>query len=184
MSPVSRNLSLTLLVAAVVVFAVHFLDFPGSVPDFEKDSGGGTLLDVRPAFSEDAIRARFEGYGEAGRESYSFRNATIDILLPLSVLPFLFLFMRHAIENTRLTGPLRSLLISLPFAYVVFDLAENGAVSALLRLYPGRLGLLAALLPYLTVIKRAASMLALLIPILLLAVAPLRSGPRSISGEP
>lgn len=39
---------LALLVAVLVVFAVHSLDFPGSVPNFERLSGGGALLVFQP----------------------------------------------------------------------------------------------------------------------------------------
>jgi hypothetical protein len=83
--------------ALFVVVAVHFLDFPGSVPDFQRASGGGKLLDATPAFSATGVYDRLGGYGADGRRNYSFRNVTVDVLLPLSVLPFLFLFMRRAV---------------------------------------------------------------------------------------
>jgi len=76
--------------AALVVFVVHFVDFPGSVPNFRDVSGGGTLLDASPAFTADGVYQRLAAHGEEGRQNYSFRNITVDILLPLSVLPFLF----------------------------------------------------------------------------------------------
>jgi hypothetical protein len=71
--------------ALLVVLAVHFLQFPGSVPDFTRASGGGVLLDASPAFTPDATFERLAAYGEAGRQNYSFRNVTVDVLLPLSV---------------------------------------------------------------------------------------------------
>ena len=61
--------------AFLVVLAVHFLQFPGSVPDFNRASGGGVLLDALPAFTPDGIYDRLAGYGEAGRQNYSFRIA-------------------------------------------------------------------------------------------------------------
>src|SRR4051794_13389981 len=87
---------LTLLWAALIVVAVHFLDFRGSVPNFTHVSGGGALLDALPAFTADEVYARLTGYGEQGRQNYSFRNVTVDVLLPLSVLPFLFLLALRA----------------------------------------------------------------------------------------
>ena len=54
------------LLAVLVVFAVHSLDFPGSVPDFVRSSGGGVLLDAKPAFSEEAIYHRLTNYGSEG----------------------------------------------------------------------------------------------------------------------
>ena len=156
-----------LLAALLLVFAVHFLDFPGSVPDFRRASGGGTLLDARPSFSEDEIYRRLAAYGEEGRNNYAFRNRTVDVLLPLGVLPFLFLLMLRAANCLLLGRAARSFLLALPFAYVLFDLAENGSVLALLANFPVRMHLLSAVLPYLTSVKRAASILALVIPLLI-----------------
>ena len=70
-------------------------------------------------------------------------------------------------------------MLAIPFAYVGFDLAENASVIALLTSYPDRLAVLSAVLPYLTVVKRAASMLALIVPLLILAFAVLRDWRRT-----
>ena len=151
--------------AFLVVVAVHFLQFPGSVPDFKRASGGGTLLDASPAFTPDGIYDRLTGYGEAGRRNYSFRNVTVDVLLPLSVLPFLLLLIRRGLAHYAHGPGLRGVLLSVPVAYVVFDLLENASVLALLANYPERMTVLAASLPYTTLVKRAASLLALVIPL-------------------
>ena len=158
----TRTIFLTALVwAVVVVLVVHFLDFPGSVPNFRQVSGGGTLLDASPALTADAIYQRLGEYGDEGRKNYFFRNVTVDILLPLSVLPFLFLLMRRAVISIALSGFLRAMLLSLPVVYVLFDLLENSIVLVLLGKYPERLDTLAASLPYATIIKRVASLLAI-----------------------
>lgn len=175
----NRKLYVTsLLVAVLIVFAVHFLEFPGSVPDFRRASGGGVLLDVRPSFSEEETYRRLAAYGEEGRDNYAFRNRTFDVLLPLGVLPFLFLLMLRAANRLTLGRPARAFLLSLPFVYVVFDLAENGSVLALLANFPVRMHVLATLLPYLTTVKRAASMLALVIPLLIFGYSLVRRRPR------
>ena len=167
-------LVLALLLAVLVVFAVHSLDFPGSVPNFERLSGGGVLLDVKPSFSEEATYQRLSDYGEGGRNNYVFRNLTVDVLLPLAVFPALFLLMLHALRGSSL-GPLpKAFLYSLPFVYVIFDLAENGTVLALLAYFPDRMHVLAGVLPYITVIKRTASVLALAIPLVIFSVALVR----------
>lgn len=173
-----------LLVAVLIVFAVHFLDFPGSVPDFRRASGGGTLLDVKPSFSEEEIYRRLAAYGEEGRNNYAFRNRTVDVLLPLGVLPFLFLLMLRAANRLSLGRPARAILLSLPFVYVVFDLAENGSVLTLLANFPVRMRLLSAALPYLTSVKRAASILALVIPLLIFGYSLVRRRPRRIDLNP
>lgn len=159
---------ITMALAILVVFAVHVLDFPGSVPRFRQLSGGGVLLDIAPSFQVDKVYERVASYGSSGRDEYTFRNLTVDLVLPLSVFPFLYLFMAKAANSARLTRPLMFLLFSFAVGYVVFDLAENAAVLILLSRYPERVELVAAILPYVTVVKRAASLLALAVPVALL----------------
>jgi hypothetical protein len=165
---------LSVIVALVVVVTVHSVEFPGSVPDFVRASGGGTLLDVRPSFSEEATYNRLSAYGEEGRRNYAFRNCTVDVVLPLAVVPALLLAMIGAIEPFAFGRPTRVMLYALPFVYLAFDLAENGAVLAMLSHYPVRMPLLAGALPYLTVIKRGASLLSLAIPLVLWSVTMIR----------
>ena len=85
-----RTFFIALAWASLMAFVVHFLDFPGSVPNFREVSGGGTLLDALPAFTPDETYQRLAAYGEAGRQNYSLRDVTVDVLLPPSVLPFCF----------------------------------------------------------------------------------------------
>ena len=154
--------------AFLAVYAVHFLDFHGSVPDFERTSARGQLLDVTPSFTVPGVYDRLEGYGEEGRRNYAFRNITVDVALPVSLLPFLWLFMRAATTRIRSRG-LRVAWLAIPFIYVAFDLAENATVLSLLSNYPSRLELLAAALPYMTTVKRVASLLAIFAPLVMLA---------------
>jgi len=48
-----RTFVFAFILAFLVVFAVHFLDFPGSVPRFKEASGGGVLLDQSPSFKDE-----------------------------------------------------------------------------------------------------------------------------------
>lgn len=169
------------IVGLFIVLTVHLADFPGSVPNFRRASRGGTLLDVKPSFTEEAIYSRLDAYGENGRQNYLVRNLTIDLALPLSVLPFLWLLMGHTVARFRLPHALRLFLLSMPITYVIFDLAENASVVAMLANYPERLPSLASVLPYLTVIKRTASLIALFAPIVILALALRRRGLRNSS---
>ncbi len=68
----------------------------------------------------------------------------------------------------------KAVLYSFAFVYVAFDFAENGAVLALLAHYPDRMHRLAAILPYLTIIKRSASFLAIGAPPLIMGATLLR----------
>jgi len=169
-----NRLGLSFLVALLVVLTVHFLDFRGSVPNFVKLSGGGILLDVKPSFSEGEVYERLEAYGEPGRSSYFFRNLTVDVVLPLSLLPFLLLFMLAALEDLRAGRFTRALLLAVPIVYVGFDFAENATVLVLLSTFPERIHFPAVALPYLTTVKRTASMLALVLPLAMFSVAFLK----------
>ncbi len=82
--------------------------------------------------------------------------------------------MREALKVMQLGRLPAALLLSVPVVYVVFDFAENAAVLGLLTRFPDRVHLLAAVLPYLTVVKRTASILALLIPFAVLTFALVR----------
>jgi hypothetical protein len=68
---------------------------------------------------------RLAGYGAAGRQNYLFRNVTIDVLLPLSVFPSLFLLIRRAIARFSFSRLVTGLFLSVPFVYVAFDLLER-----------------------------------------------------------
>ena len=164
-------LAVASLLAVLVVFAVHSLDFPGSVPDFVRASGVGVLFDVKPSFSEDVIYRRLTDFGERGRTNYAFRNRTVDVLLPLAIFPALLLLMVHTAGRFSLGRGLRAALYSLPFVFVIFDFAENALVLGLLASFPDRAPLLAGALPYLTMVKRIASLLSLTIPLVMFIVA-------------
>lgn len=173
-TPVTARTVAALVWAVLVVGVVHFVDFPGSVPDFQQASGGGTLLDAVPAFTPDGVYERLDAYGAEGRQNYAFRNVTVDILLPLSVLPFLHLFMLRAVATVSVGRIARLTLLSMPLVYVIFDLLENSIVLVLLNQYPNRMDGLAMSLPYVTVVKRIGSLLALGVPLVLLGVGSVR----------
>lgn len=170
-----RFFALAFLFALLAVVAVHALDFPGSVTDFTRSSGGGALLDTKPSFSEAMIYERLEAYGEAGRENYAFRNLSVDILLPLSLLPLLLLSMQHGLERVSLGRGPRAFLLFLPLLYLAFDLAENASVLVLLANFPDRVHVVATVLPYLTTLKRAALLPAIVIPLSIVSISFVRS---------
>jgi len=150
------------LTVAVIVFAlIHFVPFAGSVPHFMRITGGGALFDTKIPSSTSDLYERLEGYGEEGRKEYVFRNLTTDILLPLAMLPALFLGTRRVNRRfaLRVTG---TVLLALPFAYVALDLVENLTVISLIAHYPERQPELATALPIVTMLKRFAVFTSLL----------------------
>jgi hypothetical protein len=168
------SLLLAFVCALAVIFAVHRLDFPGSVPDFKQHSHGGQLLDTRPTFDAGAVQERMAGYGGAGRASYRFRLWTVDLLLPLAVTPFLVLWMRRALQAVRPGRRLGRALLAVAFVYLAFDLAENAWLFTLLSIHPDRNLVLEAVLPYLTALKRTGLFGALTLPLMLLAFTRVR----------
>ncbi len=141
------------LQAAVVVYAVHFTEFPGSVPHFRSVSGGGMLLDTKPEFSVEGVYQRLDSFGAPGRAVYAFRLFTVDLLLPVSILLFLAPFAFFALGNFR--GPkLRFFFLLLPWTFFLFDLAENSTLYLLLDAFPARREALAAALPFFSTLKR------------------------------
>lgn len=159
------RLSIALIVAVSVFVPVHFFNFHGSVPNFRQVSGGGELFDVKTASSQDDLYTRVAGYGEEGRRNYAFRNKTVDVALPFSLLPFLVLLMLRGLKPFPFNRPTRLALVAVPFLYVLFDLAENGSVLLILEQYPDRASAFETILPYLTLIKRTAVVAALLVPL-------------------
>ena len=82
--------------------------------------------------------------------------------------------MFRAIRSLQVNQSLRVLLLSLPFVYVIFDFAENADVLVLLYNYPRRMDAVAGLLPYVTSVKRVASLLALFVPVGIFGIRFLR----------
>jgi hypothetical protein len=96
-------------------------------------------------------------------------------ILPLSLFPFAFLLARRASAPFAGRTPITAFVLALPFAYVILDLVENAAVLGLLAAYPERVRLLAVSLPYVTIFKRAASLLTLIVPLMLLGIRAVRA---------
>src|SRR5688572_23590173 len=149
-----KRLLLAFIWALVVMIAVHALEFPGSVQDFRQVTGGLELLDTKPSFDIETIRARIESYGEAGRANYRFRLFTVDVLLPFSLTAFLFLLMRHGVERVRIGGGVKRLLLGASLVYLVFDLSENASLFFLLSSLPSRYRAVETRLPYFPAVKR------------------------------
>lgn len=168
-----RSLILSFVLAASVLYAVHGLKFRGSVPYFLEVTNGVHLLDVKPAFGSDRIYERFEEYGDEGRAEYRFRLFTIDLLLPLSVLWFFLLAMAKTSALVFENKKVQYGLVAIPIIYVAFDIVENTVLFYLLSEFPTRVDSLAGILPYVTLIKRVASMGSLFLPIIMLITGKL-----------
>lgn len=166
------------LQAAIVVYAVHFTDFHGSVPQFRRTAAGGMLLDTKPEFSTDGVYRRLESYGEEGRAVYSFRLFTVDLLLPVSIVFFLVTAVHLSVKNLR-RPRLRFFFLLLPWVFFLFDLAENSTLYVILGSYPDRREILASVLPWFSTLKRVGMIGSLLTALSFAAISVRRRAPGS-----
>jgi hypothetical protein len=166
-----RSVLIALAFAGAIFVVTHLLPVPGSVHALAEATGGQPILDLEPSFSADEVYRRLAAFGEEGRAMYRRTLLTSDIVFPLSLLAFFFLFARHAAERTAPPTVIRALLLTLPFAYFLSDFVENAGIFTMLTDYPLRHGLIGDNLGYVTVFKRIAQFAALLLPLGLFFVA-------------
>ena len=155
----------------LVLFTVtHVIKFPGSVGYLREITQGLKTLDLEASFSSAETYQRLESFGKIGRQMYMRTMLTVDIIFPISMFIFLFLFSKYASEKWGLKPVLGRALRSLSIAYVMFDFLENLTIFFLLSNFPNRLEILGSYIGFLTVGKRIAMMGAVFIPIMLLAI--------------
>ena len=168
-----RSVLLSLAVAIAAFVATHLLSIPGSVHQLMAATGGLPIFDMQPSFSPDEVYERLVAFGANGRALYSRTLVTTDVVFPLCVLAFLYLFARYIAQRTGAPAPLRLLLLALPFAYFLADMTENATIYLLLSDFPQRHETAAGGLGYVTLIKRVTQIAAILLPsaLLILGIA-------------
>ena len=169
-----RSVLIALAFAGAIFVVTHLLPIPGSVHALADATGGQPILDLEPSFSAEDAYNRLAAFGEDGRAMYRRTLLTSDIVFPLSLTAFFFLFARYAAEQTAPPKVFRAVLLTLPFAYFLSDFLENAGIFMMLTDYPVRHGLIGDNLGYVTVFKRIAQFAALLLPPALFFVAELR----------
>lgn len=169
----SRSSVLVAFAIALAVFALtHFAPIPGGLKALAAASGGQPLLDLQPVFSSDEVYRRLDAFGEAGRAAYRWFTLTTDVVFPLTLAAFLYLFAKSASQQFATT--LRTFLPVVPIVWFALDMTENFSIFALLSHYPERFDFLAATLGYVTAAKRVALAAAAGVPILLLVILAVR----------
>lgn len=168
------------LAAALLVFAItHFTPLPGTLHDVTTNNGGHKILDLDPAFSSDGVYQRLSSFGETGREAYLRMMLGMDLLFPVAFTAFLSLLALYTVGRRRPRPSVRLLLLSLPFGYLVPDLAENLSIAWLIQDYPNRHDGLASALGYITALKRTCMYAALSLPLVFLSLNLLSARRRS-----
>lgn len=166
-----RTVGFAALLLLGVFASTHAVKFPGSLAYLMEITQGQKILDMQPSFSENETYQRLAAFGELGRQMYMRTILTIDIVFPLTVFLFLFLWGKFSVERAGLRPLLRNLLLGLSICYVVLDFLENASILAMLFQYPERIEFLGNSIGYLTRGKRFAMLGAMVVPALLLLVA-------------
>jgi hypothetical protein len=135
---VKRVILTALALSACVV--ENTFDFVGSVPYFERISGGLGILDLLPLPNPERAHRALESLGADGRRQYALLLLTFDVVFPL----LLALVFRAWLGNR---------LRWLPWATLGLDYAENLVCGVLLATFPHESVALAALAGVLTALK-------------------------------
>ena len=146
----------------------HVIKFPGSVGYLKEITHGQKTLDLQASFSSAETYQRLEAFGEIGRQMYMQTMLTVDLIFPLSMFMFLFLFSKYTLQKVAMKRVLGKGLQALSIAYLIFDFLENVSIFILLNSFPNRLQFLSSYIGYLTVAKRISMMGALFIPVVIL----------------
>lgn len=159
-----RSVLIALVIALVIFVLTHFAPIPGSLADLMSVNGGHAILDQQPAFTTHAVYDRLNAFGEEGRRLYQRFLLTTDIVFPLGLLTFLFLFARFSAARLVSTPILPALLPIMPFVWFALDMVENLSIVALLTDYPEQNELIAANIGSVTVAKRYTLITSILLP--------------------
>lgn len=137
------------LVGIVILFQVVIM--PRAL--FAHLVGSAGPLDVLPFYMPDRAYAMMETYGEAGRAAYRKAALTVDVLYPIVYTLCLSLLVVWLGQHCPLAQGRLHRASVIPFGALLFDLAENASVAALLSAYPTRLTGLAWLAAACTLLK-------------------------------
>ena len=166
-----RTVLIAFGVALAIFILTHLAPIPGSLNDLMSVSGGHAILDQVPAFSTQTVYDRLDVFGADGRAAYQLFLLTTDIVFPLGLLAFLFLFARFSAEKFGGSDALRTLLPLMPLMWFAFDMIENLSIVTLLADYPTQNDFIASHLGLITLAKRFALGASFLAPAALLVYA-------------
>ncbi len=164
----SRTALIAFGIALVIFVLTHLAPIPGNLKDLMVVNGGQAILDQVPAFSTQAVYDRLAAFGTDGRASYQRFLLTTDIVFPLGLLAFLFLFARFAAERFSGWRALPTLLPLVPVMWFALDMMENLSIVALLADYPAQNDFIASYLGLITLAKQYALVASILAPVALL----------------
>ena len=157
----------------LIIFGVtHAGGYPGSVKHFNEVTGGQVLLDLEPEFNSAGVYRRLESIGAEGRQAYLQVLIFSDTVFPLSAFVFLFLLGKYASTKIRYGAYVKYYWLP-PLVFLSADFVENASVAVLMLNYPDEVGAIAAVLGFITVLKKAGMALSFVMPPLVVLYAKL-----------
>ena len=163
-----RSVLIAFGIALVIFVLTHLAPIPGSLRDLMSVNGGHAILDQQPEFSAQGVYERIDAFGEDGRALYQRFLLTTDIVFPMSLLVFMFLFARFSAERFGSWPLLRVLLPVIALTWFAFDMIENLSIVTLLLDYPVRDNMIASYVGPVTLAKRLMLIASIVMPTALL----------------
>lgn len=163
-----KKLLQTFLIFILVFVVTHMFEIPWGVKAVNRLLGGLEIFDRRPLFSGAEVYERIRLFPEDGLLAYKRFTYTVDVLFPAAFFAFLFTFARYVSQRIAVSNYLQSALISLPFAWLIFDLIENTIIFTILSGFPAKYPFLNSSLGFITAIKFGLLFLSIITPSLLI----------------
>lgn len=167
----------TILILSIPTLAVYLYMILITIPLVSSHAGGMRILDMQPlGYSVEYARELLDGLGEAGRNTYLWRQLPPDLFYPGFYAVTLSLLLSYLLRRTFPSSKAARYLVLLPIAGGFFDYLENLGVGSMLVSYPDVSTTLIRVTGCFTLLKSGFSSLAFLSLIALAVLQITRRG--------
>lgn len=170
-----KSVLLAMAMFLLTFIVTHFAPIPNGVSQLHELTNGMPLFDQSPLFAEDKVYQRLTEYGAVARSAYQQFTYTTDLVFPLAMVLFLFLFNTFVAQKSGLGKHHRILLQSIPLIWFALDLSENLMTFILIEQYPRPTAFIATASGYITVGKFTFLLTSFMAPALVMFRALARS---------
>jgi hypothetical protein len=125
------------LLLFVLTNLVYALMLSVTIPQTVEFAGGMKLLDMMPTgYDSEYVNTLFAALGEAGRETYLYRQIPVDMLYPLLFAVTYCLVMAYFLKKLGKLHTSWFYLCLLPLLAGLADYLENGSIVIMVNSYP------------------------------------------------
>jgi hypothetical protein len=125
------------LVLFIITNIVYVFMLAVTIPNVKQYSGGMDLPDMMPGgYSSDYIITLFNKLGEAGRDTYLYRQIPVDMIYPLLFAVSYTLLLGYVLNKLGKVNSMLFYLCFLPVFSGLFDYLENIGIIFMLKSYP------------------------------------------------